>query len=253
MKLWTVTTEGRSGTETNVFLTESAAEASAQAWCKLHWWEEDGPMPEDWREAWDKIEDNADGDWMWFEEHDLTPPPLSEPDRDLSVEDAGSYLLTVWAALHDLEALRGTDEGLDDVKTAMAWIAEGLGVEDPDEPEDAAQRHQREQDELTAAESEFVTADDAPDDEGEYETPPMFRAWDRTGGAAFPRGPIGFDCDKAYGQQEGLTKREWYAGQAMAAMLGGYWSNPEMSGLRPDSFARDAFEMADAMIEAGRA
>lgn len=134
MKLWTVTTDDRNGTETNVFLTEAEADTSALAWCRMHWSADfDGPMPEDWREAYETLEQGEQ--WMWVKEHELDTP-LTKPEVELHALDPETWLPTVWAALGDLEALRGTDEGMDDVKSAMAYLYDSLGIEaDLDEPE----------------------------------------------------------------------------------------------------------------------
>lgn len=35
------------------------------------------------------------------------------------------------------------------------------------------------------------------------------------GGPAFPRAPIGEDCERPYGHQDGMTLRDWFAGQAL--------------------------------------
>ena len=36
------------------------------------------------------------------------------------------------------------------------------------------------------------------------------------GGPAFPRPKLGDDCGRAFGQQDGMTLRDWFAGQASA-------------------------------------
>lgn len=43
----------------------------------------------------------------------------------------------------------------------------------------------------------------------------------------------------------GLTKREWFAGQVLAAIAGDYVGQPAMTGIATDHAAR----MADALIE----
>lgn len=41
------------------------------------------------------------------------------------------------------------------------------------------------------------------------------------GGPAFPRPALGTDCNKPWGQQAGMSKRDWFAGQALAGILAG--------------------------------
>jgi hypothetical protein len=65
------------------------------------------------------------------------------------------------------------------------------------------------------------------------------------GGPAFPRGPIGEDCNKPYGHQQGMSLRDYFAGQALE------WSgNSEWFSQNPKHFAERAYKMADAMIAA---
>lgn len=134
-KLWTLTIEDRSGTTTSIYTSEAEADAAALAWCKAVWFEDDGPMPDNWSDARDVINEWADQDSLRYEEHRFDVPPLSAPEVPLRANDRPSWLSTVWAALHDLEAMRGTDEGMDDVKSAMAYITEALGA-DQDETVD---------------------------------------------------------------------------------------------------------------------
>jgi hypothetical protein len=89
------------------------------------------------------------------------------------------------------------------------------------------------------------------------------------GGAAFPRGPIGEDCDKPYGHQKGMTLRDWFAGQALPQAVEDYgqpehmkstgqrrdrgnpvlpYATAEMS--REQIIALQAYRYADAMIAA---
>jgi hypothetical protein len=49
------------------------------------------------------------------------------------------------------------------------------------------------------------------------------------------------------GQSHGMTLREWYAGMALQGML----AHGEPSGT-PEEYASDAFDFADAMIEASK-
>lgn len=46
------------------------------------------------------------------------------------------------------------------------------------------------------------------------------------------------------------TLRDMFAGQVLAGIVSGYWGNPNMGGLGPNDFANEAYQMADAMLEA---
>ena len=46
----------------------------------------------------------------------------------LTASDRASWLETVWEAIHALEDCQ-PETDMDDVKTAMAWITESLGLE----------------------------------------------------------------------------------------------------------------------------
>jgi hypothetical protein len=49
----------------------------------------------------------------------------------LNSSDRASWLETIWEAIWELEACQ-PETNMDDVKTAMAWIAESLGVPEDD-------------------------------------------------------------------------------------------------------------------------
>lgn len=58
---------------------------------------------------------------------------------------------------------------------------------------------------------------------------------------AFPSATI----DDAFG---GMSKREWFAGLAMA----GFCAAPDFSQWTPENVASEAYKVADAMIAAGK-
>ena len=60
------------------------------------------------------------------------------------------------------------------------------------------------------------------------------------GGPAFPR-----PASQHSGPQEGMSLRDWFAGQALASMQTDGWTLQSMSGL-----ARRAYAIADAMLKA---
>jgi hypothetical protein len=46
----------------------------------------------------------------------------------LTANDRASWLNTIWEAIHELEACQ-PETDIDDVKTALAWVTETLGLE----------------------------------------------------------------------------------------------------------------------------
>lgn len=72
-----------------------------------------------------------------------------------------------------------------------------------------------------------------------------------TGGPAYP---VTFEGGKNNGEtpffNEGMTLRDWFAGQALTGITAGYWANPQMGGLSPHAMADEAYQHADAMIAA---
>ena len=66
------------------------------------------------------------------------------------------------------------------------------------------------------------------------------------GGPAFPRPKLGDDCGRAFGQQDGMSLRDWFAGLAIQSIL-----TSEEGGLAPKADAcREAYQYADAMLAA---
>lgn len=64
-----------------------------------------------------------------------------------------------------------------------------------------------------------------------------------SGGPAFP-----VPGDQQFAALNGMTLRDWFAGQALAGVLSGYWANPEVSGFSHSDFANEAYLHADAML-----
>ena len=62
----------------------------------------------------------------------------------------------------------------------------------------------------------------------------------QSGGAAFPNDP------KTYDEGRGMTLRDYFAAKAMAGLL----AHPESDMHENDELARQAFNIADAMLEA---
>lgn len=68
-----------------------------------------------------------------------------------------------------------------------------------------------------------------------------------TGGSAFPH--MAAEGHRDY--RPGLTKREWYAGQALAGILAFPGTINNKYTKDPDQIAALAFQLADAMIAEG--
>ena len=65
------------------------------------------------------------------------------------------------------------------------------------------------------------------------------------GGPAFPR-PLGGDVNNYWNrEQDGMSLRDWFAGQALA----GLFANPNAIGTFQD-IADDTYKVADAMLKA---
>jgi len=70
-----------------------------------------------------------------------------------------------------------------------------------------------------------------------------------TSGPAFPVPEQNRLSDGTY-CNEGMTLRDYFAGQAVAGILAGYWGNPAMGGLTQRCIANESYAVADAMLEA---
>jgi hypothetical protein len=77
MKVWTVTSDCRDGTETTIHCTHDAATEACTTIVRSHWTRCDtdrhGPMPDDWMEACDMLE-SRDW-WLYMTEHDISDHP----------------------------------------------------------------------------------------------------------------------------------------------------------------------------------
>ena len=70
------------------------------------------------------------------------------------------------------------------------------------------------------------------------------------GGFAFPRPLSMAHEDAVYHAQNGMTLRDWFAGQAMAGLLANERINAFDGAYTPKMAAEDAYTAADAMLEA---
>jgi hypothetical protein len=65
---------------------------------------------------------------------------------------------------------------------------------------------------------------------------------DKTGGPAFPR-PLSLNVNgEAAWEQDGMTLRDWFAGQALPWILRAHLGSPEW-------VAAEAYKLADAMLK----
>lgn len=69
------------------------------------------------------------------------------------------------------------------------------------------------------------------------------------GGPAFP-GPSYTERGHLNGHAMGMTLRDWFAGQALAAEISGRWANEIASVPDHPELAKNAYELADAMLAA---
>ncbi len=74
------------------------------------------------------------------------------------------------------------------------------------------------------------------------------------GGPAFPYTPFGADVAAGQGTS-GMTLRDWFAGQAMAALLNTEWYRDDSRTCKQmgPPLAADAYELADSMLAAREA
>ena len=116
MNVWTVVTDSNwAGTQTQVAATVEQADALAYAWCVSHWFDEGSLCPSDWVEAYEIIS-QGDGNYMWVECHELTPP----------VHAAGSIERLL---IENLSDLSGGDLEVDDNPTVSISEDEGAYIQ----------------------------------------------------------------------------------------------------------------------------
>ena len=72
----------------------------------------------------------------------------------------------------------------------------------------------------------------------------------KDGGPAFPRSGYFLNNDYFANPEEGMSRRDWFAGQAMNGLVGGM-TGVEVITMAPSDVARWAYEIADAMLEVG--
>ena len=79
----------------------------------------------------------------------------------------------------------------------------------------------------------------------------------KDGGPAFPNAPqITLNAEGTWpaitSPQNGMSLRQFYAGMALSGMITyAYKRGPEFGFAHPDTLAREAFALADAMIKEG--
>lgn len=74
---------------------------------------------------------------------------------------------------------------------------------------------------------------------------------DRDGGPAFPQSDLsGYGMGPAESGNGGMTLRDWFAGQALAGLMPVCQHDTIAPGTWPQHIARNAYEVADAMLAA---
>lgn len=74
MKIWILTTDDYNGNQSVVRFTAAEAEAAALDFCREHWPEDAGSMPENFAAAYELIQDGDRG-LVWITEHDISAHP----------------------------------------------------------------------------------------------------------------------------------------------------------------------------------
>jgi hypothetical protein len=72
-----LTLDDDSGTDVELFATRAELDQRARAIMSDYWDEDDGPMPADWREAWEVISETADF-WIATHVHEIDVDQLED-------------------------------------------------------------------------------------------------------------------------------------------------------------------------------
>ena len=129
MKIWTLTTNDDNGICTSVCLSEEAANNGAWSYVEHYWkeWDDSKPMPDDWRDAMEALEDCVGFiDSVHVEGHDISAHPAIEKLQYRLSETEGcaeEYMampcLSLKARLEQCIALNKKDSAPD---VDQAWI-----------------------------------------------------------------------------------------------------------------------------------
>jgi hypothetical protein len=81
--IYSLVIDSDGGTDCELFSTAAARdkrchELCAEAWERSAAWNDDGPMPDNWQDAWEVLSESAD--W-WLATHDHDMPELQLADR----------------------------------------------------------------------------------------------------------------------------------------------------------------------------
>lgn len=72
----------------------------------------------------------------------------------------------------------------------------------------------------------------------------MSKSWEEKGGAAFPV----VETRGEFDAEAGMTLRDWFAGQALAAIATTEWHGYSIH-ITPNTIAKAAYDYADAMLK----
>jgi len=76
MKIWIALAETNDGNEMAYFYSEADAETYAHDFCKARWCNDNGPMPEHWRDAYEVLTaDPGYMDWLHMDDLDISNQP----------------------------------------------------------------------------------------------------------------------------------------------------------------------------------
>lgn len=116
MKIWTITTDDDSGTNTGAYFSETEAMRVALDWCKATWeragygaWKDFA----DWRDAYEEMYDSLT-DYLSLEEHDISEHP--------ALKEALATLHSVKERLHMNNLDHEEDGPIEDCETAIQLL-----------------------------------------------------------------------------------------------------------------------------------